>query len=172
MGRVTVPRLRPPRLLSASGWLRLLLGWRVVHIAAVAAAMWLALTGDLEGPGRIAGLAAAGVLLLLDVGALAGLLARRPIGRSLSLAADYLTFLGALLAVLQLTNVFRGLDALGATFVRGLPFGLLILGAWIVTGIGADEARFDGLRRVARVVIWIGVLGLLLRVGMVAGLAT
>jgi len=172
MASVTVPQLRLPRLLSAAGWLRALLGWRVVHTAVMAAALWIALTGELEGPARIAALAAAGVLLLLDLGAVAGLLARRGIGRSLSLAADYLTFLAAALTVLQLTNVLRGLDALGTTFVRAVPFGLVMLAAWVVGGIGADEGRFPTMRRVSRWIVWAGAAGLLLAVGLLPGLAT
>ena len=172
MASVTVPQLRLPRLLSAAGWLRALLGWRVVHTAVMAAALWIALTGELEGPARIAALAAAGVLLLLDLGAVAGLLARRGIGRSLSLAADYLTFLAAALTVLQLTNVLRGLDALGTTFVRAVPFGLVMLAAWVVGGIGADEGRFPTMRRVSRWIVWAGAVGLLLAVGLLPGLAT
>jgi hypothetical protein len=49
----------------------------------------------------------------------------------LSLAADYLTFVAALVALLQVTRVFVGLDALGATFARGVPFLVVALLAWV-----------------------------------------
>jgi ABC-type sugar transport system permease subunit len=176
MTAMTMPRLRLPklpRLLSASAWLRALLVWRVVHTSAIAVALWLALTSEtLEGPGRIAGLAAATILLLIDLGAVAGLARGRAIGRSLSLAADYLTFLGAILVVLQVTNVFRGLDALGATFVRGVPFGLLAIAAWVVTGFGEQRDRYPRVRRIARYVAYAAIVGLLVAVGLLPGLAT
>lgn len=164
------PRLRPPRLLSASVWLQVLLGWRMLHTLVVVLGLWLLATGEVEGAARIAGLAAAGVLLLLDLGAIIGLVRHRPIGRSLSLAADYLGFLGPILAMLQLTDVFRGLDALGATFIRGVPFGVVAILAWVVTGFGAEDGRHPQVRRIARIVAWAAIAGLLLAVGLLPGL--
>ena len=172
----TAPRVRSPkvpRALSASRWLRALLVWRITHTAAAAVGLWIVLTSaTLAGPGRIAALAATAILLLLDLGAVAGLARRRAIGRSLSLAADYLTFLGAILVLLQVTNVFKGLDALGATFVRGLPFGLLAIAAWVVTGFGEQRDRYPRTRRIARYVAYAAIVGLLLAVGLLPGLLT
>lgn len=169
--RVRLPKV--PRALSAARWLRTLLVWRLAHAAAAGIGLWLAVTSEtLAGPGRIAALAAAAILLLLDLGAVAALAGRKPIGRSLSLAADYLTFLGAILVVLQLTDVFRGLDALGATFVRGVPFGLLAIAAWVVTGFGEQRDRYPRTRRVARYVAYAAVGGLLIAVGLLPGLLT
>lgn len=176
MTALTMPRLRlpkPPRLLSAPAWLKALLVWRIAHTVAIALVLWFALASEtLVGPGRIAGLAAATLLLLIDLGAVAGLARDRAIGRSLSLAADYLSFLGAILVILQVTDVFRGLDALGATFVRGVPFGLLAIAAWVVTGFGEQRDRYPRLRRAARYVAYVAIVGALVAVGLLPGLAT
>ncbi len=173
MTTLSLPRMRPPRLLSASAWLQALLGWRVLHTLAVGAGLWWSLTSAaLEGPGRIAAVAAASVVLLLDLGAVAGLAMRRSFGRSLSLAADYLTFVGAILVLFQRNDVFRGLDALGATFVRGVPFGVVAILAWVVTGWGEQRGTLTQVRRIARYVAYAAVAGLLLAVGLLPGLAT
>jgi len=167
--RPRLPKL--PRLLAAPQWLRALLVWRVAHTLAVGAGLWFAVTSEaLEGPGRIAALAAATILLLLDLGGVAGLALKRPVGRSLSLAADYLTFLSAILIVLQMTEVFIGLDALGGTFVRGVPFGLIAIAAWVVTGLGEQRDRFPRTRRIARYVAYAAIVALLLAVGLLQGL--
>jgi ABC-type sugar transport system permease subunit len=171
---LTVPRLRPPELLPAAGWLRLLLVWRAVHAVAVGAGLVWLLTGDAEGPARIAGLTAAAVLGLLDVAALVGLARRRHLGRALSLAADYLTFVLAVVALLQVTRVFVGLDALGATFRRGVPFLIVALLAWVATGwVGGVRQRGpEWLPRALRLIA-LGALGAtLLAVGLLPGLAT
>ena len=173
MTTLSLPRLRPPRLLSAGAWLQALLAWRAVHTLAVGAGLWWALTSDaLEGPGRIAAVAAAAIILVLDLGGVTGLAMRRSFGRSLSLAADYLTFVGAILVLFQRNDVFRGLDALGATFIRGVPFGLLAILAWVVTGWGEQRGSLVQLRRIARYVAWAAIAGLLLAVGLLPGLAT
>jgi ABC-type sugar transport system permease subunit len=171
----TVALLRPhlPRVLNAPGWLKLLLGWRVLHTLAAATGLWLALGSDtLEGPASVAAVAATSILLLLDLGAVALLARRRPAGRSLSLAADYISFLLALLLLLQAVGVFRGLDALGATFARGVPFGLVAIAAWAVTGWGAAREGAATIHRAARIVAWAAIGAMLLAVGLLPGLAT
>ena len=173
MTTLSLPQLRLPRLLGPAAWLRVLLAWRIAHTVAVAAGLWWALTSEaLEGPGRIAAIAAAGIVLLLDLAGTAGLALRRSFGRSLSLAADYLTFLGAILVLFQRNDVFRGLDALGATFVRGVPFGLIAILAWVVTGWGEQQGTLVQLRRIARYVAWAAIGAMLLAVGLLPGIAT
>jgi ABC-type sugar transport system permease subunit len=171
----TLTLLRPhvPRVLNAPSWLRLLLAWRVLHTLVAALGLWLALASDtLEGPASVAAVAATSILVALDLGALALLAQRRPVGRSLSLAADYITFLLALLLLLQVVGVFRGLDALGATFARGVPFGLVAIAAWVVTGWGAGREGAVTIHRVARIVAWAAIGAMLLAVGLLPGLAT
>ncbi len=173
MATVSPPSIRVPRMFDAQRWLTAVLFWRITHLAAAMAALWAAITSDvLVGPGTIAAVTAASVLVVLDAGAIAGLARRRPIGRSLSLAADYITFLGAALLLLHVNRVFVGLDALGDTFARGIPFGLIALAAWVVTGWGERTNTFLRLRRVARYVAWAAIAAMLLAVGLLPGLAT
>ena len=172
MTALSMPSFHLPRLLDAPRWMRVVLGWRLLHLVVAAFATFAALTGALEGPARIAAIAASVTLVLLDTVAVAGLLRRSSLGRSLSLAADYLTFLGAVLFILHLNRVFVGLDALGDTFVRGIPFGLLAIAAWVVTGFGESTNRFQTVRLWARRVAVLAMLGLLVAVGLVPGLLT
>ncbi len=172
MAAISLPTVRVPRWFEPGTWLAVVLVWRVVHLVAASTALWFAATGTLEGPAAIAANVAAIVLVALDLGAIAGLARRRPIGRSLSLTADYLTFLGAVLILLHLNRVFVGLDALGATFGRGIPFGLLAVLAWVVTGWGERTDKLVATRRVARYVGYLAIAAMLVAVGAIPGIAT
>jgi ABC-type sugar transport system permease subunit len=173
MASIALPSIRPPRLLDASSWLRALLVWRTIHTVATGAALvWILGAEAIEGPARIAGLAAAGIFLLLDVSALGALARRRHVGRSLSLAADYLTFVAALVTLLQTNRVFVGLDALGATFSRGVPFLLVALLAWVVGGMVARDGRPTTFSRGLRWLAWLAVAAALVAMGLLPGLAT
>jgi ABC-type sugar transport system permease subunit len=172
---VTLPRVRPPRLASPSTWLKVLLAWRAVHALLAGAGFVAIITSEtIEGPGRIAGLAATAIVFLLDVAGLAGLARKRNFGRTLSLAADYLTFVGAIVILLQVNDVFVGLDALGATFARGIPFLAIALLAWVVGGFLDAPGRpaRPTLRRSLRLVSVVAVVAALIAVGLVPGLAT
>ncbi|MCC5947793.1 MAG: sugar ABC transporter permease [Nitriliruptoraceae bacterium] len=167
------PRWRLPRAFDAPRWLTIVLCWRVVHLLAMAGALGWALTAPtLEGPARIAALAASAIVLLLDVVGLVGLARGRAVGRSYSLAADYLTFLGAVLFLLHVNRVFVGLDALGETFSRGVPFLLLAVLAWIATGLEERGGVFERIARVGRSVGLLAIGATLLAVGLLPGLAT
>ena len=173
MATISLPSLRVPRLLDAAPWLKALLVWRIVHLAGAVVGLGSALTSPaLEGPAMIAATAFCATLVVLDLGAVVGLARKAPLGRSLSLAADYVTFLGAVLVLLHVNRVFIGLDALGATFVRGVPFGLVAIMAWVVTGWGEHTDRFARLRRAARYVAYVAVAAMLIAVGLLPGLAT
>ena len=80
---------------------------------------------------------------------------------------DHLSATACLLLLLQLNGVFVGLDALGATFRRGVPFLLLAVVAFVVAG----TAR-PGLRRAARIVGLVAIAALLVAVGLLPGLLT
>ena len=167
------PTIRPPRLATAAGWIRVLLGWRAVHALLAAGSLALVLTGEqLEGPTRIAALAAASILLALDLGAIVALARHRHAGRLLSMAADYLTFLGAVLTLLQVNRVFIGLDALGATFARGLPFLGIALLAWVIAGFLDRPGGSPTARRRLHLVSWVAIAAALLAVGLLPGLWT
>jgi ABC-type sugar transport system permease subunit len=171
MASITLPSFRPPRLLEAAAWLRLLLVWRVLHALLAIGGAALVLGGT-EGPARIAGLSFAVVLAMLDVAAAIALTRGRHLGRTLSLAADYLTFVGALVALLQVTRVLVGLDALGATFVRGVPFLVVALLAWVAGGWTERDGRRTTAGRAARTVALLASVAALIAVGLFPGLAT
>jgi ABC-type sugar transport system permease subunit len=164
-------RLRPPRVLEAGAWLRVLLAWRVVHTLATLAAGVVAF-GATAGLGRSAALGLTAVALALDLSAIALLLRRRNRGRSLSLAVDYLTFVAAVVMLLQANRMFVGVDALGDTFARGVPFALIAFGAYLATGYGDGGGRSATIRRLARYVAIAGVLATLVAVGLLPGLVT
>jgi ABC-type sugar transport system permease subunit len=164
-------RLRPPRVLEAGAWLRVLLAWRLVHTLGVVTVGLLAF-GATAGLGRTAVLGLTGVALALDLGSVALLLRRRNRGRSLSLAVDYLTFVACVVLLLQANRVFVGLDALGDTFIRGVPFGLVALAAYVATGYGEGRGGSATVRRIARYVAIAAGLAALVAVGLLPGLAT
>jgi ABC-type sugar transport system permease subunit len=166
---VRAPKL--PRLLDAPTWLRFLLGWRAVHTLGTVVG-GVVLTGATAGLGRTAALGLVVVALVLNGAALVGLVRRRSSGRSLSLAVDYLTFLGCLVLLLQANRVFVGLDALGDTFARGVPFGILALVAYVATGVGDGTGRSAVVHRAARVTMVAALLAMLVAVGLLPGLAT
>lgn len=173
MTAITLPSFRLPKALSAPSWVTGLTIWRLVHLAAAGVGLGIVATGDtVRGPAAIAAIAVAAILVVLDLGGAAGLLRRRSIGRAFALAADYVTFLLSILLVLHLNRVFTGLDALGATFARGVPFLLLAVVAWAVTGIGEERNGIPQIRKIARYVTWGAVAGMLLAVGLLPGLAT
>ncbi|WP_052665600.1 carbohydrate ABC transporter permease [Nitriliruptor alkaliphilus] len=165
--------LRPPRVLHASRWLRWLLVWRVVHTVIALVAVLVVLGSEaIAGPARIAALTAGVTFVLLGVTSSIALTRGRHVGRTLSLAADYLTFVGAVVTLLQTNRVFVGLDALGATFSRGVPFLLLALLAWIIGGLVAGEGRPSPAAKVLRWITWLGVVAALIAVGILPGLGT
>jgi ABC-type sugar transport system permease subunit len=64
------------------------------------------------------------------------------------------------------------MDALGATFGRGVPFFAVALLAWLVGGAVVKEGRTSPLTRPLRIVSWVAVGAGLLAVGLLPGLAT
>ncbi|MDQ3249093.1 MAG: sugar ABC transporter permease [Chloroflexota bacterium] len=82
---------------------------------------------------------AVGVLILLAVASLwatPAILRRDHLGRTLSLVVDYLGFVVCLLSLLQVTDVFLGINALADTFPRGIPWLLLAVGGYLILAIG------------------------------------
>lgn len=96
-------------------------------------------------------------------------------GRLLSLGINYLLLIAAGVLLLSAWNVFIGLDALADTFMRGLPFLLILFLGWFVTSSLAERAENNPERRrilhlVGRVVTAAGLVGLLLSIGLFSGL--
>lgn len=157
---------RLARVLPAPAWTKVLAAWHVAHGLLAVAALVTVLGGDSPAGGvRVGVLIALAAVVIGDVIAVEGLARGRHRGRMAAVLIDYLTFVGAAVVLLQVTDVFTGLDALGDTFPRGVPFLALAVAAYAATA----NAR---LRPIARWVA-IGALGaMLIAVGLPAGLAT
>ncbi len=74
-------------------------------------------------------------------------------GRALSLALDYLAFVAALIALLQVGEVFVGIDAFAETFGRGLPYLGLVLAGYL---LGALSENFTSNRALSRRIFQFG----------------
>lgn len=69
------------------------------------------------------------------------LLRRLHKGRAIALAVNYLVFLVALLGLLQVMGVFVGIDSLGATFGKGIPWLGGVIAGYL---IGSISDKFEG----------------------------
>ncbi len=154
------------------GWLIPLVIWQGILGAA-------GLTGAAIGFSQIDGtvrFAALVVGLMFGVAAFASvplILRLRHRGRFIGLLTNYLLAVAAGFMLLQEANVFNGLDGLGDSFGRGVPFlGIIVVG-WLVSG-WADRfgAQANNLRRTGRWLMVIGAAILLVRVGLFEGLAS
>lgn len=164
---VTGRRRNPP-------WFRAVLAFQGVYALAAALAAVMVLTGagiELSGLARWITAGVAALAALLGVASVLWMTRRQHRGRAVAFFLDYLLAVAAAFVTFQEVNLFNGLDALGDTFSKGLPFlGLVVVG-WLISAL-ADKLDNDGLRRVARWVMLGGLAVLLIRVGLLQGLWT
>jgi ABC-type sugar transport system permease subunit len=166
------------RTISPEMWVNVLTLWHaLLSVAALGGIAYLWTAGN-------PGIAAWVRILLTVVAALVAagsavatlLVARRDRrGRLLSLGINYLLFIATGVLLLAAWNVFIGLDSLADTFIRGLPFLLIIFLGWFVTGSLAERAENNPERRrvlhlIGRIVVITGMLGLLVSIGILSGL--
>ncbi len=168
-------RLPGPRpAASGPARLRALLAWHALLAVALAGLLIGAAVAGF-GPrgtsGTVIGLLLV-ALLAADIAALPLLARRRHLGRVLSLAVSYLGFLALALLLLQEIGAFTGLDALGATFIRGVPFLIVALLAFVAGGIGERGDLPGPLARPARIVALVALAGMLIAVGLLPALLT
>ncbi len=168
-------RLPGPRpAASGPARLRALLAWHALLAVALAGLLVGAAVAGF-GPrgtsGTVIGLLLV-ALLAADIAALPLLARRRHLGRVLSLAVSYLGFLALALLLLQEIGAFTGLDALGATFIRGVPFLIVALLAFVAGGIGERGDLPGPLARPARIVALVALAGMLIAVGLLPALLT
>jgi len=98
---------------------------------------------------------------------------RRHVGRLLGFLADYLLAVVAGFLTLQAVNFFNGLDALGATFSRGLPLLVMVGAGALLFGLARRMPSIgSGLRIAGRVTMAVGAGAMLIRVGLLPGVAT
>ena len=95
-------------------------------------------------------------------------------GRVIALAVNYLVFLAGLLGLLQILGIFTGIDALGATFGKGIPWLGGVLAGYLIGSIGD---KFEGnyhlaqkFRNAGKIVSVISFAGFLLAVGLLKAL--
>jgi ABC-type sugar transport system permease subunit len=93
-------------------------------------------------------------------------------GRGIALVVDYLVLVAALGLLLQVTGVLRGIDALGGTFGRGMPFLGVVLAGFLVGALGDREQPRRPAARAGRALLLAGAAGWLLAVGLLPGLLT
>jgi ABC-type sugar transport system permease subunit len=161
-------------LTPAPRWLVPIVVWQAAYaLAAAVAAVAVATGAWLEVSDLVRWLLAALGAVVAVLGAMASrwIPGRNHRGRATAFFLDYLLAVVAGFLVLQATNVFNGLDALGATFSRGLPFlGLVVVG-WLVAGF-ATRREHEGLRRASRWLVLGGLAAALVAVGLFPGLWT
>lgn len=165
--------------ISPEVWVTILTAWHaLLSLGAAAGIVYLWSDGNAAMAGwvRIL-LTVVAALVTAGSAVTAVLVARRDRrGRLLSLGINYLLFIAVAVLLLTAWNVFIGLDSLADTFMRGLPFLLIIFLGWFVTGALAERAENKPERRrllhlIGRVVVIGGLIGLLLSIGLFSGLA-
>lgn len=154
-------------------WLPAVVGWHAVLVpVSIAAVVAAAAVSDVPAAVRILGIALAAAATLANLAAVPLLLRRAHAGRALALIVDYLGFLGCAILLLHLTGVFVGIDALGGTFTRGLPFLALGLVGFGVSALGDSEQPRRLTARLGRGIMLVAGVGWLVAVGLLPGLAT
>lgn len=151
---------------SASAWTMVMTVWHLVHLAGAVVVAVVVQRSDEPSGALAAGLVAtAAAFAVADLVTVVGLRRRRPSGLLGTVVISYLTAVGTAALLLQRTGVFTGMDALGETFARGVPFLLLAVLAFAATAW----------TRVARVARWVAIgaiAAMLLAVGLLPGLLT
>jgi ABC-type sugar transport system permease subunit len=113
------------------------------------------------------------VVILSLVGA-SQIYRRQHAGRILSLVLDYLAFVVCVVTILNTGEVFIGIDALGETFGKGIPYLGIALAGYLL-GILAQyfqrgQASETGLKAIGRWMIVVGLTLFLWQVGAVNGI--
>ncbi|HAE59883.1 MAG TPA: hypothetical protein DCG54_10370, partial [Anaerolineae bacterium] len=115
-----------------------------------------------------------GAAALASLVALPYLLRRNHKGRMISLVLDYLGLLFCILGILQVGQVFIGIDSLGAVFQRGIPFLGLVLVGYLVSAASEWfpnlEQRQKSLQKAGKIIMALGFAAFLLAVNVFTGL--
>lgn len=88
---------------------------------------------------------------------------RRHSGRMIALLLDYLGFVAAFVVVLNTGEAFIGIDALGETFPRGIPYLGIVIAGYVLRSLDEyfpkkNPTSENSLQTVGRWVMWIGVI--------------
>jgi ABC-type sugar transport system permease subunit len=95
---------------------------------------------------------------------------RQHTGRVIALTINYLLFLTSLLGLLQYLGIFVGIDALGATFGKGIPWLGGCIAGYLISALGdkfeGDYDKAQLLRRIGKFVMLVFLFIFLIAVGM------
>jgi ABC-type sugar transport system permease subunit len=154
--------------------LKLMPAWRVLF-AALAGAVIFGLWGqELASSLKILFSVLLGLAAVASLAALPYLLRRDHKGRMISLVLDYLGLLLCVLGILQVGQVFIGIDSLASVFQRGIPFlGILLVGYLFNAAselFPNQPERQKSLQMTGKVVMIVGAVTFLLAVNVFNGL--
>ncbi len=153
------------------GWYRALIGWRWALFGALLVLVTTRVGIGLEGINRVALLTGLGVAAAAAGGAAWWSMKRRHIGRLAGFTLDLTAASVLWFLALNRLDFFVGLDVVGARFNRSVAWLLVIVAGWLLSGWAQRPgAERPGLVRPARWVMAAGLLGMLLSMGLLAGL--
>ncbi len=166
-----------PTAENQTWWLAPLIVWQAVYaVGAVIVAVLIAAGSGIviTGRPRVMAIAIFAILGLFAALSVRWIVNRNHRGRLTAFVLNLVLSVGAGFVTLQETNVFNGLDTLGGTFIKGVPFLALIVIGWLIAGWAGKITGPTGkaLKLAARWFFIIGVALLLLRVGLLPGLWT
>jgi ABC-type sugar transport system permease subunit len=154
--------------------LRLMPAWRILFFLIALAGIPVLWAQDFAAALKVVFSALLGVAALASLVSVPYLLHRDHKGRMISLVLDYLGLLFCLVGVLQVGQVFTGIDSLGAVFQRGLPFLGIVLVGYLFGAASElypnDPQRQKNLRNTGKVVLILGFIAFLLAVNVFTGL--
>lgn len=154
--------------------LKLMPVWRVLFSLSALAAIPMLWSQDFAPTLKILFSALLGLAALASLVSVPYLLRRDHKGRMISLVLDYLGLLFCLVGVLQVGQVFTGIDSLGAVFQRGIPFLGIVLVGYLFGAASElypnDPQRQKNLRSTGKVILVLGFIAFLLAVNVFTGL--
>lgn len=129
--------------------LRLLAGWHaLLSLAGWGGVIAIWATGNFQNALLRWGVTVTlAVLAALSAWSVPYLLRHQHRGRLLSLAVNYLGFLTCLLGGMHVLGIFLGIDALAASFGRGIPFLLGVFGGYLLHAFGDRYDNYPARQR-------------------------
>ncbi|MBK8985767.1 MAG: sugar ABC transporter permease [Chloroflexi bacterium] len=152
-------------------WLRLLLIWHVfLGLSSLGGIVYLWF-GGAEQSIWVQALGSVALLLTAVFSAIAvvDINKRKHRGRTISLAVNYLYFLFTLFGSMHLIGVFTGIDSLADSFMRGIPFLILLFAGFFIgtlTDRYQNPATQRALRQTSKAVMVVSGVAFLLAVGI------
>ncbi len=143
--------------------LSIITGWRGLFclLAVVGAlAPWVGLLPNLKMWQGILLSVVLGVSAIFSAIAVFDIRSRNHRGRTISLFIDYLGLVASLMALLQISGVFIGIDALAQNFGRGIPFLGLAFAGYLVSAAGDYFQNKSGIEKLLRQIgNWMAIAG-------------